>query len=153
MSKLLNCIAVSLLILSGCSGTEQTVEKPKPEKKKSILKQRTQDIGKFDPDAGRRISDGKIQATDPLTAPLAAYGPMAGQVSQLAIDKQIGLYVAEHGRFPTYEEFMSDIVKKHNMRLPVLPYKMEYQYDEQNHKLVIVYPQDGDDRIEGKKKE
>ncbi len=151
MCKLLNCITVSLLILSGCSGTEQTAEKPKPEKKKSILQQTTQDIGKFDPDAGRKVSDGKIQATDPLTAPLAAYGPMAGNISQLAIDKQIGLYHAEYERYPTYEEFMSDIIKKHNIRLPVLPYKMEYQYDEQNHKLVIVYPEEGDEGTEGKK--
>ena len=133
-------------LLIGCGSSEAETsqstdeQKPKAKKKKGIIGKMTQDIAKFDPAAGRKVSDNKINATNPLTAGLDAYGPMHAKVSQLGIQKQVQTFYALKGKYPTYEEFMEEIIKKYNLRLPVLPYKMEYQYDEENHKLVVVHP-------------
>ena len=48
------------------------------------------------------------------------------------------LYQAENGRYPAnYDEFMTEIIKKNNIALPVLPSYQEYFYDEQQHKLQV----------------
>jgi hypothetical protein len=110
------------------------------EQPKSILKQTTQDIGKYDPAAGLEIVEADVEVTNPVTGPLEAYGPMVQQISGISVDYMLALYNAEHGRFPNYDEFMAQIIKKNNVRLPVLPGKLQYQYDEQNHKLVVIRP-------------
>ena len=43
-------------------------------------------------------------------------------------------------RYPDYDEFMSQVVKKNDMWFPVLPAGAKYQYDEKNHKLVVIKP-------------
>jgi hypothetical protein len=106
-----------------------------------ILNKKTQNIGKFDPNAEQRVSDQKIQATDPITAPLAAYGPMMEKVSILAVDQAINLFRAENDRYPKdHAEFMEKIIKANRIALPVLPYGGEYKYDETEHCLKAVYP-------------
>jgi hypothetical protein len=127
-----------LLVAGGCmpSLEEQTKKSPN-----SIIGKKTQDIGKFDPNAGREVSDSKVRITNPITGPLEAYGPMVEQISKDHIDYALRLYEAEHGRYPKdYDEFMRDIIKANNIKLPVLPAQMKYQYDEVNHKLVVVQP-------------
>lgn len=119
---------------------------PPAEKPKSILHQTTQDIGKYDPAAGLEVVDPNVEVTNPVTGPLEAYGPVVQQISGLSIDYMVALYNAEHGRFPNYDEFMAQIVKKNNVRLPVLPGKLQYQYDEKNHKLVVVKPPEAPDQ-------
>ena len=53
--------------------------------------------------------------------------------------RKMQLFQAEKGRFPKdHEEFMTEIIKKYNIQLPVLPGNKKYQYDVQNHKLIIV---------------
>ena len=125
-------------LLTGCGNS--SAEKPKQKTKKSVFQRTTQDIGKFDPNAGYTVSDSKINATNPITGPLEAYGPMVEKASKLGIDYNLSLYNAEHGRYPNYEEFMTDIVKKYNIRLKVLPGGNKYMYDEANHRLVVVEP-------------
>lgn len=105
----------------------------------SILGKKTQDIGEFDPAAGRNVSDSKIRATNPITGPLEAMGPMMEKVSKLEIDHALGLYYATNGYYPkTYDDFMTQIIKANHIQLPVLPAGAEYQYDVANHKLVVV---------------
>lgn len=138
--------AAVCLIAAVTSGCFQPAPPPAPKPKAeensgSILKKTTQDIGKYDPAAGREVSDSKIRATNPVTGALEAYGPMVEQISKMQIDGLLLGYQVEHEKWPTYEQFMSDIVKQYNVQLPVLPGKMEYQYDEANHKLVVVYPE------------
>ncbi|MGH7129005.1 MAG: hypothetical protein ACREIV_10575 [Planctomycetaceae bacterium] len=111
-----------------------------PPQQESIIGKTTQEIGKYDPAAGRVVSDSKIHATNPVTAPLEAYGPMLEKVSATSVEHHLNLYYAEHGRYPTYDEFMEQIIKRNNLRLPVLPGGSEYQYDEANHRLVVVEP-------------
>ena len=126
-----------LLMVAGCTNS---AAEPK-QKKQSILKQKTQDIGEFDPDAGRELSDSIVRVDDPILGPLQAYGPMVEQISKTAIDYQIQIFHAINDRYPDYNEFMEEIIKRNNIRLPVLPAKHMYQYDVENHKLVVVKPE------------
>lgn len=109
--------------------------------KKSIIHQTTQEITEYDPNAGREVSDLKIEATDPVFGPLQAYGPMAGKISVTAVDMHLATFNAVEGRFPKdFQEFMERIIYENNVRLPVLPARHEYQYDVANHRLLVVKP-------------
>lgn len=139
----LRVIACYLLIcffvlFSGCEnppGAEQA-EKPQQE---SIIGKTTQDIGEYDPDGGPQIADLQVDAnSSPLGALSGSYKFATGRTSQLAIQHALQLYNAQHEKYPSYAEFMDDIVKANNIRLPVLPGKLRYQYDVENHKLVVV---------------
>ncbi|MFN0054022.1 MAG: hypothetical protein ACKV0T_17725 [Planctomycetales bacterium] len=147
MSRLLfaySCAALLMVSSGGCTGGSNSKVEEKQEKK-GIFGKKTQEIGKFDANAPQEISDQKIRATDPVTAPLAAYGPMMERVSMLAIDHAVNLFQATEGRYPKdYDEFMEKIIKANNIQLPVLPYGGKYQYDETTHGLVIVRPRPED---------
>ncbi len=121
--------------------SEEAARKKAEKKDEFIIRKYTQEIGKFDPKAGREVSDSKVRATNPITGALEAYGPIVEQISKMQIDQFLIIYNVEHGHWPTYDEFMSQIIKANNVQLPVLPGKMEYQYDEENHRLVAVYPE------------
>lgn len=120
------------------------VNQQPPPQQKGVVGQTTNEIGKFDPNANQQVSQQKIQATDPVTAPLAAYGPMVERISIVEMDHAVRLFQASEGRYPKdYDEFMEKIVKANNIRLPALPYGGKYQYDEANHTLQIVRPPQG----------
>lgn len=128
-------VVISALGLIGCGGSLEEQTKPTG----SIIGKKTQEIGKFDPAEGKKVSDGKMEITNPITGPLEAYGPMLEKGVLPQIDYLLELYRAEHDRYPkTYEEFMSEVIKKNNIQLPVLPGGKKYQYDEKNHKLLVV---------------
>ena len=132
-------VGLGVLLWAGCSGSQPAPE-PKAERK-GIFGKTTQDIGLFDPQAAQRVSDQKIRATDPVTAPLTAYGPLVEKVSILAVEQAINQFQATEGRYPKdHAEFMEKIIRANNMPLPVLPNKGEYRYDEQSHALMVVYP-------------
>ncbi len=145
-------LLLGLPLLAGCfSGAidkpEPTAEEEQPEpqpaqQKKSILKQKTQDIAKYDPDGDWVIRDSKIRATNPITGPLEAYGPMIQKTSELGVDHALALFYAEKGYYPKYDEFMTAIIKGQNIWLPVQPGNAKYQYDEANHQLLVVTPKD-----------
>jgi len=105
-----------------------------------IFGKTTQDIGEHDKNrANQVVSDQKIHATDPITAPLSAYGPMMERISTNEIAYAVKLFHAENERYPKdLDEFMEKIVKANNIRLPVLPYKGRYEYDVEKHELMIV---------------
>ena len=111
-------------------------------KRGGIFGKTTQEVGKFDPNAGHTVVDSKIRATTPGLAALESYGPAAQKAAMAGAQRRVEMYNAEHGKYPTYEEFMSKIVKnkKAPLNLPVLPAKRKYYYDEANHTLVVVDP-------------
>ena len=99
----------------------------------------TDKIGKFDPNANREVSDSKGTYSNPITGPLEMYGPMVERITKLKIDTAVRQFHALNGYYPRdYEEFMERIIKQNHIKLPVLPRQMEYQYDVENHKLVVV---------------
>jgi len=130
---------VALVALNpGCSSPDNSeVEAKRP--KKSIFKQRTQEVGEFKPGTGKQLSDSKVKVTSPLLGGLEAYGPAAEKVTKLAIDHHLNIYNALHGHYPKdHDEFVREIIKKNNLQLPKLPYGNTYEYDVANHKLVVV---------------
>jgi hypothetical protein len=105
-----------------------------------IFGKTTQDVREHDKNKPDQVvSDQKIRASDPITAPLSAYGPMMERISTNEIAYAVKLFYAENERYPKdLDEFMEKIVKANNIRLPVLPYKGRYEYDVEKHELLIV---------------
>ena len=139
MPRILTClppVLIPVLFLCGCM---DSLDKQTQKSPNSIVGKTTQDIGQYDPNAGQKVSDSKIHATDPITAPTSAYGPMLEQISKTHIAHAVNLFEEENGRYPNgYDEFMEKIIKANRIELPVLPGGKKYQYDEANHKLVVV---------------
>lgn len=136
MSRVGIVFSFAALLVVGCLSKIEDQTKKSP---KSIIGKTTQDIGKHDPNAEQEVSNQKIEASDPITAPLIAYGPITEKAAIASITHAVNLFQAEQGRYPKdYDEFMNEIIKKNNIRLPVLPFGAKYQYDEANHQLVVV---------------
>lgn len=127
------------LAIAFCGCGESPAKKPE-EEKQGIIRKTTQDVGRFDPNAQDQvIGDQKINATDPLSAPLSAYGPAVENIAKTTIKAAIETFNASEGRYPKdYDEFMERIIKGQNIQLPVLPYKGRYMYDETNRELVVI---------------
>lgn len=122
-------VAFAALVLAGC------LESQPP----SAPKQKTTDkIGEFDPNAGNEVVRPDVKITNPITGPLEAYQPLVQKVAALGIEHAVNLFNASEGRYPnSYDEFMTRIIKENNIQLPVLPPGLEYQYDVENHKLLV----------------
>jgi hypothetical protein len=96
-------------------------------------------ISEFDPAAERQVIKPKAEITDPITGPLAALKNAQLEIPVLAIEHAVNLFQASEGRYPaSLDEFMTRIIRENNIRLPQLAPGQEYQYDVENHKLVIV---------------
>lgn len=96
-------------------------------------------IGEFDPAADNEIVDTDVKISNPITGALEAYGPLKQQISGMAVTQAVEMFRATEGRYPkTYNEFVSKVVEANRIRLPVPGNGLEYQYDVQNHCLVVV---------------
>ena len=123
-------IGLATLVMAGC------LESQPP----SAPKQKTTDkIGEFDPNAGDEVVKPDVKMTNPITGPLEAYQPLVQQIAALGIDHAVNLFNASEGRYPnSYDEFMTRVIKENHIRLPVLSPGLEYQYDVENHKLLVI---------------
>jgi hypothetical protein len=129
-------IGLGLVLSAGCMKPLAEQVKKDPN---SIIGKKTQEVGNFDPKAGAAVSDSAVNVTNPITGPLEAYGPMLERISKLQIESMVNIFYATEGRYPAdYEEFMEKIIKANNVQLPVLPGGKKYQYDVENHKLVVI---------------
>jgi hypothetical protein len=133
----------------GCVDPTQTesnrnnAAEPDSKENSGIFGKRTQEIGEFDSKSGAKVSDGTMEPAHPLNplGALKAYGPTLEKISKMYIEQAINLFHAEHGRYPKdHDEFMELIIKANDIQLPVLPGKAQYQYDVENHELVIIEP-------------
>lgn len=123
-------------LFCGCMDALENQTKKSPD---SIFKKTTQDVGKFDPNAGNVVSDSKVRADTPGLSGVQAYGPMVEQLMKSHVKHAVDLFHAENDRYPKdYDEFMEKIIKANKIELPVLPGGKKYQYDEENHILVVV---------------
>jgi len=126
----------ALLLATGCADSTQT---PPAQLKKP---QEPGKVTEFDPNSGAVEVDHKQKITDPITGPLAALQNAKIDIPQLAIQHALDLFNAAEGRYPnSFEEFMTRVIQENQIRLPQLPPGMEFQYDVQNHKLLIVKAQ------------
>jgi hypothetical protein len=144
-------IALVLGLLAAVGCVESSSKPTDDNSGKGIIGKKTQDIGEFDGNkANQVVSDTKIRATDPISAPLSAYGPMVEKISMIQITNALELFRATEDRYPKdHEEFMQRIIKENNIQLPVLPYKGKYQYDVENHELKAVYDRENAAKKDG----
>ena len=131
--------AICLLLVTACGCGMQSLEGQTKKSPNSIIGKKTQDVGQYDPNANAKVSNSKIDATDPITGPLSAVGPAFERISKTHIEHAVNLYQAQEGHYPKdHDEFMTQIIKANNIQLPVLPGGKQYQYDVENHRLVVV---------------
>jgi len=127
-------IAALLCCVVGCGDLMSTSKKPR---KKPLRRKTTTEIGEFKGDSN--VVEPNVQISNPITGALEAYEPLKQQISQLGIEHAIQLFHALEGRYPKdYDEFMQRIIAENNIRLPVLGKGFRYEYDVDNHKLLIV---------------
>ena len=132
-------VCLSLVVSAGCSKPPESTPSS-TNSGQGIIGKTTQDVGQYDPNkANQVVSDQKIHASDPVTAPLSAYGPMVESLAKTQVTHAIGIFNAVENRYPKdHEEFMERIIKENNIKLPVLPFKGRYVYDVEKHELMIV---------------
>ena len=129
-------LGLTVLLIAGCADPEPAADDPDAG---SIINKTTQDIGEFNAEGEDEIADMQVKTSASPLAAKGAYGYAAGEISRQTVERAIQLFHAEHGRYPeNHEEFMEQIIKKNNIRLPVLPGKRRYQYDVEEHELVVV---------------
>ena len=149
MSLAIKNQSVATLLMFGLAGLMTVTvgcDKPaEPQAKKDnrgIFGKTTQEVGEFNPDGDAKVDDGKANKSHlatPGIGALAAYGPAAQRAAKMGIDKQLQIFNAMHDRYPKdHEEFMEKIIKANNVPLPVLPGGRQYQYDVENHELIVV---------------
>jgi hypothetical protein len=130
---------LALFLTVACGGCWNALEKQVQKDPKSIIGKTTQEVGEFDPKKKQVVSDSKAKADDPLLYGAQMYGPMVEKTAKLGIEHALNLFNATEGRYPKdHDEFMQRIIKENNIRLPVLPHKAKYEYDVENHQLVVV---------------
>ena len=129
--NLLSAFALMVVFLSCFSGCQEPQAAAPPKKDTGIINKVTQDIGEAQPGAEQADLQAKSAA--------GAYGFAVAETSKLQIKQAVELYRAANGSYPKdHEEFMSKIVKQNGIQLPVLPGGRQYQYDVENHELIVV---------------
>ena len=132
--SLLSAFAIMVVFLSCSSGCQEPRTAAPPKKDTGIINKVTQDIGEAKPGA----EQADLQAKGMLAAP-GAYGFAVAETSKLQIKHAVELYRAANGSYPKdHEEFMSKIIKQNGIQLRVLPGSRQYQYDVENHELIVV---------------
>ena len=122
--------------LSGCGESVTTAPKQSPGPKS------TDEIGEFKPELGKETVDSKVKISNPVTGALEAYEPLKQQVAELGIDQAVQMFNALEGRYPKdHDEFMTRVIKANNIRLPALSSDKSYEYDVENHCLMVVRKQ------------
>jgi hypothetical protein len=132
-------IASLLMLAMSLCGCSKSLQDQVKKSDTNIVGKTTDDIGEFDPKAKNKVVEAKVEITNPVTGALEAYGPAVQRISDGEITHALNLFNAENDRYPKdYEEFTEKIVKANRIKLPVLPGKKKYQYDVENHKLIVV---------------
>ena len=136
-----------LLLVACCTLLSGCADPPASEtsSKTGIIGKKTQEVGEFKPEDGEKIADLQVKPSANPYASAGAYGFAVSEVSKIAVNQALQFFKAEHGRMPKdYDEFMSQIIKRNNIKLPVLPGNRRYQYDPAKYELVIVEAEKAD---------
>ena len=133
----LGLLLAMVLLQAGCGPIKQTAEKK--EKAEPIIGKTTQEIGEFDPAAGRTLRQDGGDKTNIVNHQFQAMAHVIHETSRLQIKHAMNLFYATEGRYPkSHEEFMEKIIKANNIQLHKPVNTAEYQYDVENHELVVV---------------
>ena len=140
--------AFLLLSLLGCGDlsstgkTEESQSEQKETKKKgSIFGRKTREIlnaNEAIKDSNYVIVELKMQGSDPLTQSFSAYEKLAPFVGTIPIQQWIKQEKIVEEHTPTYAELLEWMEKNPGVKLPVLPYKRKYGYDETKGEMVVL---------------
>ena len=127
-------VPLILCLLVGCS--DGLVDRD-PARKNPLALETTKEVEEFKGDA--KVVDQEIEISNPITGALEAFEPTKQRLAILEIKQAVDIFQATEGRYPKdFDEFMQRVVKENNIRLPVLGPGFYYQYDVENHELVVV---------------
>ena len=121
------------------AGCADLVEPHASESKQSARLKSTDNIGEFKAEDGKQTVSSKVKISNPITGALEAYEPTKQKIGELQIQHSVDIFNAMEGRYPKdHEEFMTKVIKANNIRLPKLGPGKQYQYDVENHALMVV---------------
>ena len=94
---------------------------------------------------GGVLAETTIPVADPLTQNAAAYRTSVAKIGGMAVEQAIQMRnaqnIMEDPKPLSYDEFMTEIIKKDQpdgLQLAMLPYYQEYAWDVASQKLVVV---------------
>lgn len=121
------------------AGCGDLVEPQASQPKQTAKLKTTDDIGEFKAADGKQTVSSEVKISNPITGALEAYEPTKQKIGELAIQKSVDIFNAIEGRYPKdHEEFMTKVIKANKIRLPALSPGKQYQYDVENHALMVV---------------
>ncbi len=135
--KQLAALMTASIFFVGCAGEPEikTVKEKSPPKPTM-----TDDIGEYNADKGKEVVDSTVKVSNPLTYALDARESALEQVAEFPIIQGVQLFHATEGRYPKdHDEFMTRVIKANKIKLPALSKGKRYEYDVENHKLMIVW--------------
>lgn len=144
LRMILLALPTLIMLLAGCAEDK----KPSATKRltRETINKKTQNVLKLDEalQQGGVLASTDIAVSDPLTQASSAYKTQVARIGAIAVEQAIQIRNAQNIQDPkplTYDEFMSEIIKKgqpDGIQLAMLPYYQEYAWDEANQKLVAV---------------
>jgi hypothetical protein len=133
----LRALGLSLLFVGCADVSEPAAQQPSAPPKPA-------EIGEFDQKAGKEVVKLDAKVSNPITGPVEILKAVKVKAPTLLIEQALNFFNANEGRFPqSHEEFMTQIISANKIQLPVLPSGLDYQYDVDGHRLVIVNTADG----------
>ncbi|MEO2032815.1 MAG: hypothetical protein ABGZ35_12085 [Planctomycetaceae bacterium] len=127
-------IPLIVCLLAGCADEMISTD---PSRNKPLRVKGTDRIGEFKGDG--QVVKPEVKITNPITGPLEAYEPLKQRIAALSLDHAVNLFRALEGRYPKdYDEFMQRVIKDNKMQLPKPVKGLHYEYDVENHKLLVV---------------
>lgn len=126
----------SLAIAIGCVPPPQAAKKKKAE---PILGKQTKEIGEWDPNADRELRKEGGDNVNIINHQRQALSYAIHETARLQVKQALSYFHATEGRYPkSHDEFMEQVVKKYGVNLPQPVTTAEYQYDVENHELLVV---------------
>jgi len=133
----------SLLIFCFTVGCNPPTPKKKVAKKKGdatgIFNKTTTEVGEWDPGAGFEVVVEDGEDVNMINRNLKGLGAASDMLAKMKVQAALEQYRALEGHYPkTYDEFKNKFFKNWVKDLPMPRTTCEYQYDVDNHELLIV---------------
>lgn len=151
LTRLLPLLLVPAAVITLAAGCDSGKKKPESKiKTRKTIGEKTQDVRNLSVELnkGAVLASTEISVSDPLTQAAEAYRTSVGKIGGMAVERAIqmrnAMNIMEDPKPLTYDEFMTEIIKKDQpdgIYLAELPYYQAYAWDEANQKLVVIdYP-------------
>lgn len=128
---------LSLAVIIGCVPPPKAEEKKENDGGGGILNKTTKEVGEWNPNGGQKIKE--TEEANMVNHIRVGAGFAIHEIARMKVEKSLQLFQAEHGRFPkSHDEFMKKVFDVYVLELPAPLTSCEYQYDVENHRLVVV---------------